>query len=341
MVVQSPPFISFLVTAYQTEHIVGETIQSVLAQTRADWELIVVDNGNSDEMARIVESFSDPRITLVRQENNGLRGGVTAASDVATGRYVCVLSSDDLMEPEFCDRVYELVAADPRIDAVACDAEMFHSRESRIPSKGWFSSIGWDSVPAPSHSVSLLELLEDGLPLYIGAFRREVWDAHSGYDPATQDVEPDIELWLKMAAAGRDIRVLRDRLARIRQRPDSESRDPSNVEEFESRFQRAFLSVCKYYPISEEAVLSGRVMRRLRYHQALRRARWALLGGDVRAARSAALDAYHVRRTPHAAAINVAMLISPRVLRAIHPAKNHAQSVLSRVRFRVAARRAS
>ena len=48
----------------------------MLAQTRGDWELIVVDNGNSDEMARIVSNYtSDPRITLIRQENKGIGGG--------------------------------------------------------------------------------------------------------------------------------------------------------------------------------------------------------------------------------------------------------------------------
>ena len=66
----SQPLFSFLTTAYRTEKYVAETIESVLAQTRDDWELIVVDNGNSDEMAHIVEQYtSDARITLVRQVN--------------------------------------------------------------------------------------------------------------------------------------------------------------------------------------------------------------------------------------------------------------------------------
>ena len=66
----------------------------MLAQTRADWELIVVDNGNSDEMARVVSNYtSDPRITLIRQENNGLRWRGGAAADVATGRYLCALTA--------------------------------------------------------------------------------------------------------------------------------------------------------------------------------------------------------------------------------------------------------
>ena len=70
------PFVSFLTTAYQTEQYVSETIESVLAQTRGDWELIVVDNGNSDEMARIIGNYtSDPRITLIRQDNKGYTAG--------------------------------------------------------------------------------------------------------------------------------------------------------------------------------------------------------------------------------------------------------------------------
>ena len=92
------PFVSFLTTAYQTEQYVSETIKSVLAQTRGDWELIVVDNGNSDEMARIIGNYtSDPRITLIRQDNKGYVGGVSAAAAVArhchgAGCHGCLLN---------------------------------------------------------------------------------------------------------------------------------------------------------------------------------------------------------------------------------------------------------
>ena len=82
------------------------------------------------------------------------------------------------------------------------------------------------------------------------------------------------------------------------------------------------------------------MMRRLRYDQAMRRARWALLDGDVQGARAAARDAYRHRRTLRAAAVIVALRMSPEVLRSIHPAKNRAQNALRRARFRLAGRRA-
>ncbi len=100
------PFLSFLMTAYGTERFVAATIESVLSQTRTDWELIAVDNGGSDEMAEIIGRYTaDPRIVLVRQENKGIRGGVTAAADAATGRFLCVLNSDDMLLPDYCERV--------------------------------------------------------------------------------------------------------------------------------------------------------------------------------------------------------------------------------------------
>ena len=120
------PLVSFLTSAYQTERYVSETIESVLAQTRGDWELIVVDNGNSDEMARIVSNYtSDPRITLIRQENKGIGGGVSAAANAADGRYLCPLDSDDALEPNYCERIGALIEDDPGIDAVGCNAVLF------------------------------------------------------------------------------------------------------------------------------------------------------------------------------------------------------------------------
>ena len=337
-----PPLVSFLTSAYRTERYVGETIASVLAQTRTDWELIVVDNGNSDEMARIVEKYTaDSRIKLVRQENNGVRGGVTAAAHVAVGRYLSPLNSDDQLQPDFCERVGALIDADPGIDAVGCDTELFWDRDDGMPPQGYFESMGRRSVPDPSRAVSLEEMLDEGgLPIYVGAFRRDVWDAHGAYDPGALDVEPDVALWLSLAAAGHDIRVLPDRLARIRMRPDSLSRDPSGIDEFESRFQQTFLAVCAGDPVSEAAVSSSGMLRRLRYSHAMRRARRALLDGDVQGARAAAGDAYRHQHTLRSAAVIVALRISPRMLRSVHPAKNRAQNALRRARFRIASGRA-
>jgi glycosyltransferase involved in cell wall biosynthesis len=335
------PLVSFLTSAYRTERYVSETIESVLAQTRGDWELIVVDNGNSDEMARIVRNYtSDPRITLIRQENKGVQGGVSAAAAVAVGHYFCVLNSDDTLDPHYCERIGALTEDDPGIDAVGCNAVLFWDPDADGVQKPreYFASNGRKTTPDPSRTVSFTELVDEGVPPYAGTIRREAWDAHGGYEPSA-DVEADVALWLRLVAAGHEVRILPDKLVRIRIRPDSTSRDPSNIDAFLERFERAFLLVGREQGLSESAMAATGMLRRLRYTISLHRARSALLAGDVQVARTAARDAFQQRRTVRAAAVFAGLRLSPGLLAAIHPAKNRVEDALRRARFRESCKR--
>jgi glycosyltransferase involved in cell wall biosynthesis len=327
------PLFSILTTAYRTEDYVAQTIESVLAQTFDDWELIVVDNGNSDEMADIVDKYTgDSRVTLVRQANSGVRGGVAAAADVAVGRYLCLLDSDDMLEPNFCERIAAVIEADPEVQAVGCDAELFTDFDV-LPPERYFHSVGRTTVP---DTLSLSDMLDEGVPPYIGAVRRDVWAAHAMYDPRGADVEPDVEMWLSLAAGRRNIRLLGDCLARIRLRPDSMTHEPSAVEGYESRLARAFISVGEQLELSDADATEYPALQRIRYHQALRRVRWAVLEGDVASARIAAREAYRQRATLRAAAVIIGLHISPRLLRSVHPAKNRVEIALRRIRYRLA-----
>lgn len=327
------PLFSFLTTAYRTEPYVAETIESVLAQTSGDWELVVVDNGNSDEMAAIVERYThDARITLIRQPNKGVRGGVTAAVEVASGHYLCLIDSDDVLEPTFCERMAAVIEADPAVHAVGCDIMLFTDFDV-LPPEQYFHSVGRTTVPDSSETVSLANMLDEGVPPYIGAIRRDMWTAHSLYDPHGADVEPDVEMWLSLAAGGRDIRLLGESLARVRLRPDSMTHEPSAVEGYESRLERAFTAVGIQNGTTDAAEYPA--LQRIRYHQALRRARWAILDGDIAGARTAAREAYRLQPTVRAAAVIAGLWISPRLLRSVHPVKNRVQLALSRIRHRL------
>ena len=329
------PFISFLTTAYRTEQYVSETIKSVVAQTRSDWELIVVDNGNSDEMARIVGHYTaDPRITLIRQDNKGYVGGVSAAAAVAKGRYLCVLDSDDALQPSYCERIGALIDAHPGIDAVGCNAMLFREPDDRQKPGEYFASVGRKAAPDPSRAVSFTELLDEGVPHYAGAIRREAWDVLGGYD-SSSDVEPDVVLWLRLASTGRDVRILPDTLIRSRLRSASLSRDPANIDAFEGRMQQSFRLVAGEPGLSESAVATSAMLRRLRYHRSLRKARSALLGGDVSAARTAARDAFRQQHTLRAAVALGGLHLCPGLLAAIHPVKNSLANALRRAQNRI------
>jgi glycosyltransferase involved in cell wall biosynthesis len=93
--------VSVVVPVYNRRELVRGAIESVLAQTRRDWELILVDDASDDDPGSVLSEYRDDRLRSVRRSKNG---GVSAAQntglDAATGRYVAFLHSDDVWRPE-------------------------------------------------------------------------------------------------------------------------------------------------------------------------------------------------------------------------------------------------
>ncbi|MCF0197537.1 MAG: glycosyltransferase [Bacteroidaceae bacterium] len=97
------PLVSIVMPVYNTGPFLREAIESVLAQTRTDWELIVVDDGSTDDSAAIVSSYPDPRIRLIAQQNAGQSVARNTAMQVAKGDFVYCIDSDDVIVPNLLE----------------------------------------------------------------------------------------------------------------------------------------------------------------------------------------------------------------------------------------------
>lgn len=117
----SSRLVSILMPAYNGEKFIQQAIESVLAQTHQNWELIVVDDGSTDSTAKIVTAFKDPRILYVYQENQGQAAALNHGLDLARGDYITTLDVDDWFTPHSLrDRVLYL-EAHPQYDVVYGD----------------------------------------------------------------------------------------------------------------------------------------------------------------------------------------------------------------------------
>ena len=98
----SMPRVSVLMAAYNCAAYVGEAIDSVLAQTMTDLELILVDDGSTDQSPEIMKRYADQdaRVVVYRQENQGIGGASNQALKLARAPYIAILDSDDAMMPE-------------------------------------------------------------------------------------------------------------------------------------------------------------------------------------------------------------------------------------------------
>lgn len=95
------PKVSIIVPVYNAEAFVGECVESVLAQSFADWELLLIDDGSRDGSAGICRSFADAdsRVTLVEKPNGGVSSARNAGLELASGDYVFFLDADDELYP--------------------------------------------------------------------------------------------------------------------------------------------------------------------------------------------------------------------------------------------------
>jgi glycosyltransferase involved in cell wall biosynthesis len=101
-----PGLASVLMPAYNGETYIQQAIESVIAQTYPNWELIVVDDGSTDNTSNIVANYRDPRIRYDFQENRGQAAALNRGLDLARGEYITTLDTDDWFTPEsLSDRV--------------------------------------------------------------------------------------------------------------------------------------------------------------------------------------------------------------------------------------------
>jgi len=95
------PIVSVCIPTYKGAATIGAAIESVLGQSFASFELIVIDDGSPDATRLIVESFADPRITYLRNDHNlGPEDNWNRCLEVARGKYFKLLPHDDLLHPQ-------------------------------------------------------------------------------------------------------------------------------------------------------------------------------------------------------------------------------------------------
>jgi glycosyltransferase involved in cell wall biosynthesis len=94
-----PRLVSIIMPVYNGEQYLRQAIDSALAQSYPEWELVVVDDGSSDGTAEIVQSYSDPRVRYTYQENRGQAAALNRGLELARGEFVTTLDADDWLPP--------------------------------------------------------------------------------------------------------------------------------------------------------------------------------------------------------------------------------------------------
>ncbi len=127
-----PPKLSCIMTFFNEKNLITESIASILQQTYQDFELIIVDDGSSDDTASYVDQFDDPRIVRIRQANDGLSSARNRGLAHAKGEYVCFLDADD-SRPPWAFAVIAAAMARSAADIYLCRGQLAEIRGQLSP----------------------------------------------------------------------------------------------------------------------------------------------------------------------------------------------------------------
>lgn len=129
------PEVSIIVPVYNVDKYLRECLDSIQAQTFNDWECIVVDDGSTDNSGSICDeySFRDDRFIVIHQENGGQSSARNNGIDIAKGRFIAFVDSDDSLYPNFLEKLYKTITT-TESDVVQVNFEFQYNTFSRIQS---------------------------------------------------------------------------------------------------------------------------------------------------------------------------------------------------------------
>lgn len=203
--------------AYNTEKFIGESIQSVVDQTYANWELLVVDDGSTDKTADIIREFAarDSRVKYLFQQNGRQAKARNTAIENSLGALIAFLDADDLWLPEKIERQLQALE-ETNADVVYSNGLIIYE-PGATPGRNDFAIV--EGTIEGRKMLDVL-LLQNRIPVQSVVVRKEAYRNAGPFDEAPQFHGcEDYELWIRLAERGALFHGVSEKLIKYRRHP--------------------------------------------------------------------------------------------------------------------------
>jgi glycosyltransferase involved in cell wall biosynthesis len=184
--------VTLAIPFYNAEAYLADAIRSVFAQTHANWELLLIDDGSTDNSLAIARAVRDPRVRVISDGRNlKLASRLNQVTELASHDLIARMDADDLMSPERLAVLADILQANPDIDLVSSGLYSVCNDLRLVGKRG-----------ADCRDFSFDDLLYKRKPfVHAALMARKSWYRRNAYNPGLPPIE-DAELWLRAAKAG-------------------------------------------------------------------------------------------------------------------------------------------
>ena len=208
--------ISVILTSFNHESFLAESIDSILSQTYTDYELFIVDDCSTDNSWEIIQSYHDPRIHAIRHKTNWGAGGIEdVVKHYATGEFIAIAHSDDKWAPQKLEKQLAYLEAAPTYTACFTLVTLIDENGEPIADESHFYGKAFNQ-PNRTRFAWLRTAFYDGCKLCHPTLliRREAYATYGVFTKGLHSI-PDFCQWIRLCLHA-DIFILQERLAYFR-----------------------------------------------------------------------------------------------------------------------------
>lgn len=202
------PTVSVIMPCYNQGQYFEEAVESVLEQTCQDFEVIVINDGSTDELTvRLLQSYAHPQVQILHTANQGPSLARNTGIQQAQGRYILPLDADDRIAPTYLEKAVAILEQQPEVGIVYSQVE-------------WF---GEQTGLCPLPPYQFPEILLGNMIFNTSFYRRDDWQQVGGYNPNMVVGWEDYDFWLSLIELGRAVVQIPEPLYFYRQVANSRS----------------------------------------------------------------------------------------------------------------------
>ncbi|MGA1977587.1 MAG: glycosyltransferase [Bacteroidales bacterium] len=219
------PVVSVIIPCFNQGKFIDDALESVFSQTFKDFEIIIINDGSTDDYTiEKLTNYKKPNTKVIHTENNGLSAARNTGFKLSRGKYIQFLDADDILSPEKFELQLEVFNSHPDIDVCYSGFKLFDIQSNE------FKFFIEKEFLGPDPLIDFLFKWERGLsiPIHCGLFKRSIWDAKLPFNEELNAKE-DWLMWCSLAAIGKRIYYLNKELAVYRLHSENMTRNISDM----------------------------------------------------------------------------------------------------------------